>query len=134
MPDDNIQPSPRPRPDRVRREDDEDARPRRRRRDDQDDDDLDRIRRNDPIETFIPYRNPKGLIAYYLGVFSLIPCAALLLGPAAIVLGILGVKYRNRHPSAGGGGHAIAGIVLGSLTTFVHVAGIVVFIVVVVSK
>jgi hypothetical protein len=136
MPDENIRPNPRPRSDRVRREEDEDDRPRRRRRDeeDEDDDDLQRIRRNDPIETFIPYRNPQGLIAYYLGVFSLIPCVALLLGPAAIVLGILGLKYRKKHPSTGGGGHAIAGIVLGSLTTFAHVVGIVVFIVVVASR
>jgi hypothetical protein len=77
--------------------------------------------RRDPTEeavsTIIPYKNPRALIAYYLGVFSLIPCAGLLLGPAAFILGILGLRYVKVHPTAKGTGHAIAGIVLGSLTT-----------------
>jgi hypothetical protein len=72
------------------------------------------------VETFIPYKNPLGLIAYYLGVFAVIPCAGLLLGPAALVLGILGIRYRNKHPTAGGLGHAITGVVLGSLTTLAN--------------
>jgi hypothetical protein len=71
----------------------------------------------DAVETFIPYKNPKGLIAYYLGVFSLIPCAGLVLGPAALILGIMGVRYSQRFPEARGAGHAITGIVLGALTT-----------------
>jgi hypothetical protein len=77
--------------------------------------------RRDPTEeavsTIIPCKNARALIAYYLGVFSLIPCAGLLLGPAAFILGILGLRYVKAHPSAKGTGHAIAGIVLGSLTT-----------------
>ncbi len=94
--------------------------PRRRRaerppRDDQDDDI--RIRRPDVVETLIPYKNPMGLIAYYLGVFAVIPCVGLLLGPAALIVGIMGIRYRNKHPTAGGLGHAITGVVLGSLTT-----------------
>jgi hypothetical protein len=97
--------------------------PRRRRaerppREDQDDDV--RIRRPDVVETFIPYKNPLALIAYYIGVFAFIPCAGLLLGPAALVLGILGIRYRNKHPTAGGLGHAITGVVLGSLTTLAN--------------
>jgi hypothetical protein len=39
------------------------------------------------VPTLIPYRNPKGLISYYCGVFALIPCLGLLLGPVARVLG-----------------------------------------------
>jgi hypothetical protein len=83
-----------------------------------DDDDLD-VRRQPPsvAETFIPYKNPLGLFAYYAGVFSFIPCAGLALGPTALILGILGVRYRNKHPTAGGLGHAISGIVMGSLTS-----------------
>jgi hypothetical protein len=77
--------------------------------------------RRDPTEeavsTIIPYKNARALIAYYLGVFSLIPCAGLLLGPAAFILGILGLRYVKVHPTAKGTGHAIAGIVLGGLTT-----------------
>jgi predicted Zn finger-like uncharacterized protein len=77
--------------------------------------------RRDPAEeavsTIIPYKNGRALAAYYLGVFSLIPCAGLLLGPAALVLGILGLRYVKANPTAKGTGHAIAGIVLGGLTT-----------------
>jgi hypothetical protein len=77
--------------------------------------------RTDPTEeavsTIIPYKNARALIAYYLGVFSLIPCAGLVLGPAAFILGILGLRYVRAHPTAKGTGHAIAGIVLGALTT-----------------
>jgi hypothetical protein len=85
----------------------------------EDDDDV-RIRQPDVVETFIPYKNPLGLIAYYVGVFAVIPCAGLLLGPAALVLGIMGIRYRNKHPTAGGLGHAITGVVLGSLTTLAN--------------
>jgi hypothetical protein len=86
----------------------------------EDEDDDVRIRRPDAIETLIPYKNPLGLIAYYVGVFAFIPCAGLLLGPAALVLGILGIRYRNKHPTAGGLGHAITGVVLGSLTSLAN--------------
>ncbi len=89
------------------------ARPRR------EDEDI-RIRRPDAIETLIPYKNPLALIAYYLGVFAFIPCAGLLLGPAALIVGIMGIRYRNKHPTAGGLGHAITGVVLGSLTTLAN--------------
>ena len=111
MADEDIQkdPAPEPRPER----------PRRRPRDD--DDDLD-VRRRQPeaIETLIPYKNPLGLFAYYTGVFSFIPCAGLALGPTALILGIMGVRYRNKHPTAGGLGHAISGIVMGTLTTLAN--------------
>jgi hypothetical protein len=125
MPDDQIQPEPEPRrrnrDDRVQNEAPDEERPRRSRRDEDEDEDDDidsrRFRKSSGVETLIPYRNPKGLIAYYLGVFSLIPCAGLFLGPAALILGILGVSYSKKHPTAGGVGHAIAGIVLGAVTT-----------------
>ena len=77
--------------------------------------------RRDPageaVSTFIPYKNPKALIAYYLGVFSFIPCLGHLLGPAALILGILGLRYAKTYPTAKGAGHAIAGIIMGCLTT-----------------
>src|SRR5579872_1302211 len=85
---------------------------------------LPRVARNirqDPtteaVSTLIPYKNARALIAYYLGVFSFIPCAGHLLGPAALILGILGLRRVKAHPTAKGTGHAIAGIVMGSLTT-----------------
>jgi hypothetical protein len=72
------------------------------------------------VSTIIPYKNGRALIAYYLGVFSLIPCVGHLLGPAALVLGVLGIRYVKANPTAKGTGHAIAGIVLGSLTTLLY--------------
>jgi hypothetical protein len=84
------------------------------------DEDVERVRRRDPVESLIPYRNPMALAGYYVGVFSFIPCFGALLGPLAVVFGCLGVRYRKRNPTAGGLGHAITGIVLGSLTTLAN--------------
>ncbi|HTU89065.1 MAG TPA: hypothetical protein VMF69_03110 [Gemmataceae bacterium] len=84
---------------------------------------------DDAVSTLIPYKNGRALAAYYLGVFSLIPCLALLLGPAALVLGILGLRYVSANPSAKGTGHAIAGVVLGSLTTLGNLGVIIAFII-----
>jgi hypothetical protein len=83
-----------------------------------DEDDYD-LREDDTDATggLIPYKNPLALMGYYVGVFSLVPVLGLLLGPAALVLGILGLRYHRDHPRARGAGHAITGIVLGSLTS-----------------
>jgi hypothetical protein len=86
-------------------------------------DDLDenRFRRDDDVvQTFIPYKNPKSLVAYYCGVFGLIPCLGLILGPIALIFGILAWKYSNRHPTAGGLGHAITGVILGTVTSLLN--------------
>jgi hypothetical protein len=113
------------RPRRGRDEEEAEDRPRRRRpRDDEDDDD-DRPRRrrrgdDDAMSTLIPYKNGKALAAYYCGVFALIPCLGLILGPIALVLGILGLNYVKEHPEAHGTGHAWAGIILGSLVILGH--------------
>jgi hypothetical protein len=61
----------------------------------------------------IPYKNLPALFAYYLGIFSFIP----LLGLAALVLGIVGLRLRARKPVVSGVVHAWIGIVLGSLST-----------------
>lgn len=62
----------------------------------------------------VPYRNPRALIAYYLGVFSIIPG----LGIAAFVLGILGLKHAKANPEAKGVVHAWIGIIVGGLFGF----------------
>lgn len=125
----------RPRPQRPRSEDFED-RPRRRRPPNPDDDDPDRRPRRedsddprrpyeddgDALSSIIPYKNGQALAAYYVGVFSLIPCIGFVLAIVAIVLGVLGLKYVKRNPSAKGTGHAITGIVLGSLVLTAHIA------------
>jgi hypothetical protein len=112
---------------RQRREAGAEGRPRRRYQeddyDDEDDEPRPRRRRRqeaDPLGGLIPYRNGQALAAYYCGVFSLIPCVGLILGPIALIMGILGLRYSKLHPAAKGGGHAIAGIVLGLLVLIGH--------------
>ena len=65
----------------------------------------------------IPYKNPKALIAYYLGLFSLLPVIGFFLGIAALILGILGLRDRSRRPEIKGHVHAGIGIGCGTLTT-----------------
>ncbi|MCX7701945.1 MAG: hypothetical protein N2039_13795, partial [Gemmataceae bacterium] len=92
-------------------------RPARRRRDEGDDEDQER---GDATGGLIPYKNPQALGAYYCGIFSLIPCLGLILGPIALILGVLGLRYRSMHPTAAGGPHALVGIILGSLASAGH--------------
>jgi uncharacterized protein YqgC (DUF456 family) len=84
---------------------------------------------DDVVATVIPYKNPKALIGYYLGVFSLIPCLGGLLGPAALILGILGLHDRKKNPQMRGTAHAVVAIVLGSITTLAHLVVLVVSII-----
>jgi hypothetical protein len=61
----------------------------------------------------IPYKNPAALIAYYCGVFSVIPCFPI--GFAGVVLGVMGLRHANQHPIARGKAHAWIGIVAGGI-------------------
>jgi hypothetical protein len=61
----------------------------------------------------IPYKNPPALIAYYCGVFSIIPCFPI--GIVAFVLGIKGLRNAKRHPQVRGQVHAWIGIIVGGL-------------------
>jgi hypothetical protein len=79
-----------------------------------------------PLSTLIPYRNGAALAAYYTGVFSLIPLLALLLGPLAIVLGVLGLRFAARQPMAHGRVHAWVGIIVGTITLLANLAVIVI--------
>jgi hypothetical protein len=80
------------------------------------------------VDHLLPAKNPPSLIAYYLGVFSLIPCAGNLLGPAAIIVGVIGLRAQKANPNLPGKGHAIAGIVLGSLTSLLYWGLVVAFV------
>jgi hypothetical protein len=77
------------------------------------DEDLEEDEGVDVVETMIPYRNGLALGAYYCGVFGFIPILGFMLAPMAIVLGFLGLRHSRKHTNARGGGHAIAGIILG---------------------
>jgi len=109
-----------------RRRDDED-RPRRRRRDDDDDyDDPSRFRRrNEPdpaLGVFVPInQSALAVLSGYAGLFSCFPFIGLLLGPLAILLGILAMRAINRDPErrVGGAYRAIIGIILGVINTLI---------------
>ena len=58
----------------------------------------------------IPFKNPKALIAYYLGIFSGLPVIGLPIGVAAFILGIMGLRDRARNPIIKGSVHAGIGI------------------------
>lgn len=81
---------------------------------------------SDPIATIIPYKNAKALIAYYLGVFSLIPCVGSPLGIAAFFLGLAGLKEAKAHPEAKGKVHAWIGILAGGFFGLVYTVLIVI--------
>ena len=63
----------------------------------------------------IPTKKTPALIGYYTGVFSLIPCFALILGPTACILGFLGLKRVKEDPEVSGTVHSWIAIVLGGL-------------------
>ena len=73
----------------------------------------------------IPYKNVYALVSYYLGVFSLIPCIGILLGIAAVIVGILGLRFATKHPEAKGVVHAWIGIIVGVLVVVLHLIVIV---------
>lgn len=77
----------------------------------------------------IPYKNPKALIAYYLGIFSGFPVIGFFLAIPALVLGIMGLRDRNRNPAIKGSIHAGIGIGCGAIFTLVWGAAIIAIII-----
>ena len=77
----------------------------------------------------IPYKNPKALIAYYLGIFSGFPVIGFFLAVPAFVLGIMGLRDRNRNPAIKGSIHAGIGIGCGTIFTLLWGSLIIVFII-----
>ena len=68
----------------------------------------------------IPYKNQPALLSYYFGVFSIIPGLGLLLGLAALVLGVIGLNKRSKEPHVKGTAHAIIGMVVGGISVLAH--------------
>jgi hypothetical protein len=75
------------------------------------------IPEGDATGGIIPYKNPKALIAYYLGIASGLPLIGLPFGIAAFVLGIMGLRDRRRNPVIKGSIHAGIGIGCGGVFT-----------------
>jgi hypothetical protein len=65
-------------------------------------------------------RNTRALVAYYSGIFSLIPCFALVLGPVAFIAGIRGLVFASKHPEAKGKIHAWIGIIIGGICFLIN--------------
>jgi hypothetical protein len=74
-------------------------------------------------------RNAQALVAYYCGVFSIIPCLGAILGPVAFIFGILGLKTATREPFRKGRVHAWVGIVCGGLFGLINLAACVLWLV-----
>ena len=66
-----------------------------------------------PLAGMIPYKNPHALIGYYVSICSLIPVVGLIAGPAAMVLGIIGMRRRKADPRIRGLAHAWIALLLG---------------------
>lgn len=60
--------------------------------------------------------SPTAIAAGYLGLFSLF-CG--LLGPIAIVVGIVGLRQGKKHPESAGTARCIVGIALGAVSTLI---------------
>jgi hypothetical protein len=63
----------------------------------------------------IPYKNPKALIAYYLGILSGLPLIGFPMGIIALVLGVQGLQARSKNPAIKGSVHAWIGIGCGGV-------------------
>lgn len=72
-------------------------------------------------QSVIPTANPAALMGYYAGCFSVIPVFGLILGPVALVMGIVGWRKIAKEPGLPGMAHAWIGIVMGLLVTLAHV-------------
>ena len=77
---------------------------------------------SDSIQTIIPTKNMPALLAYYFGVFGLIPYLGLPLSVAAIVMGVKGLSQFKQTPTPGAKGHALAGVILGVIELFIFIA------------
>jgi len=82
----------------------------------------------------IPYKNPKALIAYYLGILSGLPIIGLPLGIAAFILGYQGLQARRENPVIKGSIHAGIGIGCGCLFSLLWTLVIILIVIGIVSE
>lgn len=74
------------------------------------------------MDHVIPTRNQPALLGYYYSIFGLLPVAGLLLGPVAMVYGLIGLERGNRLPRHIGYGHALFAVVAGMIGTIISYA------------
>lgn len=71
------------------------------------------IKSSHAMDHVIPMRNQPALLGYYYAIFGLLPIAGLILSPAAICYGLIGLDRGNRLKNNIGYGHALFAIVAG---------------------
>jgi len=74
--------------------------------------------------SFTPWKNPAAVYSYAVSLAGLTPVLGLVLGPAAIVLGLVGRARFRRNPEIRGLSFIRAGMVLGTLDFLFNVAGV----------
>ena len=77
----------------------------------------------------IPYKNSSALIAYYVGIFSIIPCFAFIPGVIAFILGLKGLRFAKEHPEAKGEVHAWVGIIMGGFFGFIYLIMVIILLI-----
>lgn len=73
---------------------------------------------------FIPWKNPAAVYSYGVSIAALTPVLGLVLGPVAVVLGVAGLIRVRRRPETLGKNFAVAGLLVGSLSTLFNAAGV----------
>ncbi|HWB19304.1 MAG TPA: DUF4190 domain-containing protein [Phycisphaerales bacterium] len=76
----------------------------------------------------VPYHNGPALAGYYVAVASLICGLGLVLGPVAVILGIIGYRKYVRQPEVRGMTHAWVAMIVGGAVFVLNVAAIVLII------
>jgi hypothetical protein len=74
--------------------------------------------------SFVPWKNPTAVYSYGVGLAALMPVLGVVLGPIAVLLGLIGFVHRRLRPKVHGTNFAVAGIVLGLLNTALNALGI----------
>lgn len=72
------------------------------------------------VGRLIPTSNLSALSGYYFAIFSLIPIVGIILGPLALIFGLLGMCRALQQPQARGLGHAVFSIATGILVTILN--------------
>jgi hypothetical protein len=66
-----------------------------------------------------PATTTGALFAYRCGAIGLIPGLGAVLGPIAVIAGLLSLRYIKTHPTVKGTGYCVAGMVMGLIGTVV---------------
>ena len=77
---------------------------------------------SDPLASIIPTKNAPALLAYYLGLFSILPLFGLPMGIVAVIQGSKGWRMAKETPQVHGKAHAGIGIGCGSIGLLFNLA------------